>query len=160
MEMKEKFAELGSTTRVWKKEHYRSRILPVLRVLFGFGILYKMIEFVHGGGGRMEAIMYNSSGYASWVFAHWVPMVGIAAGILIASGLLTRLASLILIPIFLGAMILGNHGVFSAFEQSHFLLSLVLFLGCVFFSIIGSGYYSADRALVDENRREDEFYWR
>jgi putative oxidoreductase len=160
MEMKEKYTELRSRIKAWREEHYKSKVLPFLRVLFGMGVFYKIIEFVRDGGAKVEAIMCNSHGYGSWVFAHWVPMVGIAAAILIAAGLLTRVASLIILPIFLGGMILGKYGIYSAFEQSHFLLSLVLFIGSVFFSIIGSGYYSSDRAIEEENRREEEFYWR
>jgi hypothetical protein len=160
MEMRQKITEWRTRVRTWKADHYRSKVLPFIRVLFAIGIFYKMFEFVHDGGAKMEAIMYNSDGYASWVFAHWIPMVGIAAALLIGAGLLTRIASLIILPIFLGGMILGKTGVYSAFEQSHFLLSLVLFLGCIFFAIVGSGYYSADRALADETRREEEFYWR
>jgi putative oxidoreductase len=161
MEIRKKYEDTKAMIKQWREDHFRSKVIPFIRILFGIGILFKIVEFIKDGGGEIEGILYNSTKYGPWIFAHWVPMIGIAAALLIASGLLTRLASLVLIPIFLGGIVLGGvSGVFSAFEQSHFVISFILLLGCIFFSIYGSGYYSADRALVDENRREEEFFWR
>jgi putative oxidoreductase len=161
MDTKEKYTDIKRRIIGWREEHYRSKIIPIFRVLFGIGIIYKMLYFVHSGGAKMENILYNSTHYASWVFAHWIPMIGFAAGILIAVGLLTRVASLILLPIFLGAVLFSHSiGGYSAFEHSTFGISFILLIGSIFFSVFGSGYYSADRAVQEESRREEEFFWR
>src|SRR3954471_791091 len=108
MDTKEKYTDIKRRVMVWRDEHYKSRIIPAFRVLFGMGIIYKMLYFVHSGGAKMENILYNSTHYASWIFAHWIPMIGFAAGLLIAVGLLTRVASFILMPIFFGAILFSH----------------------------------------------------
>jgi uncharacterized membrane protein YphA (DoxX/SURF4 family) len=83
---------------------------------------------------------------------HYIIFAHIAGGGLIAVGLLTRVACIIQIPILLGALILVRWNIMQHFSE--FFLALFTLILLCYFLIIGSGPWSLDR-LIWENDKEN-----
>ena len=76
--------------------------------------------------------------------AHYVALVHLMGGFLIAIGLITRVSVLFQIPILVGAIVFVNaqKGFFSM--HSELPLSILVLCLLILFLIVGSGKYSAD----------------
>src|SRR6185437_364295 len=144
----------------WKESHQNLWVMPLLRILLGAAILLKTFLFIVKGGDTMVDIVMRSSNYVPMFFGHWIPVLEIAAGILIMIGLITRACSLFQIPLFIVAIFFsGQSGVLGAFEQSTLILSIVILLLSVVFAFWGSGICSAKNALIEENKRQEAHFW-
>jgi uncharacterized membrane protein YphA (DoxX/SURF4 family) len=83
----------------------------------------------------------------------WIHLIG---GILIIVGLFTRLASIIQLPILIGAVFFVNlkNGLYG--DQSDLPLSILVLVLVIFFSIEGSGYISLDYVLRKPIEKEED----
>jgi putative oxidoreductase len=123
----------------------------ILRIVLGIFLFFKGMEFARND----EALtgFMNSRGtfgsFTTMLIAHFVIFAHIVGGFLIATGLLTRFACLVNIPILLGALLFVNWS--SGNHFSMFFLSLVTLLLLVYFLIIGSGPLSLNRVLFRHN---------
>lgn len=79
--------------------------------------------------------------------AHYVAFAHLVGGLLIAMGLVTRVAILFQLPILIGAVffINPNHGFYS--ENTELWSSIIVLLLLIFFLIFGSGRLSIDRLI-------------
>ena len=144
----------------WRESHRDMVAIPLLRIVLGVAILIKIYFYVVKGGLSMESIMMSSTGYMSTMFGHWIPVLEIAAGILISIGLLTRASAIFQIPLFIAAIFFSKHsGVLASFEQSQVILSAIILALSIFFAFFGAGTFSAIRALKKENKREEDHFW-
>lgn len=135
--------ELVRKINKWSNSHFTVP-MNLLRIFLGIFIFGKGIEFMYGTQELVELINSESSTGWTLILAHYVAMSHIAGGILVFFGLLTRLALLIQLPIFLGALVLH---VSQGAESSLILqASGALFLSLVFV-VYGSGRYSVDKEL-------------
>ena len=139
---------------VQKVEHcgdlHHAKWLDVIRVILGLLILSKGIEFASQVGAQQEVFPANSFGFsalASTVIIHIVALAHLVGGLLIAIGLLTRLAVVIQMPILLGAIFLVNLTKNFTFFNSELWLSIIVFMLLVLFWIVGSGPYSVDNMI-------------
>ena len=127
----------------WGDAH-QSNWLSVLRIIVGCIIFFKGLFFIQNTE-ALHAMIANSkvSIYAVGL-THWVALVHLMGGILIALGLITRIAILFQIPILLGAIFFVNaeKGFYSIHSELGFSI-LVLALLC-FLLVFGSGKLSLD----------------
>lgn len=143
----------------WRESHQNMWVIPFLRIVLGVAIFAKIIFFIMHSD-QMESAMMDATDYMPFLFGHWMPLLEIGAGILISIGLLTRVSALLQIPLFIAALFFSGHSaVLSSFEHSQTLLSLLILVLSVFFVYWGSGIFSAKRALIKENRREEDHFW-
>lgn len=112
-----------------------------LRMILGIFLFVKGIQFSTSVDALVELIQPSNPTFPSLILAHYVIMAHIAGGILVFFGLITRLALLVQLPLFIGAVTIN---VISGAES--FILAQSIFgLACsLAFIAYGSGRYSAD----------------
>ncbi len=122
--------------------------LDVLRIALGVFIFYKGVLFISNTD-SLVAIMRNANlAFATLAVAHYVAFAHLLGGLLIAMGLLTRVAILFQIPILLGAVFLVNpYGVFSAANNLEFEISIIVLILLFVFLVYGSGKLSVSEQM-------------
>ena len=127
----------------WSTTHH-PRWLVFLRVALGISLFLKGLTFLNNSV-KLEGILLATgiSQYHSWL-ALVITWLHLLCGVFITIGLLTRLSTLILIPILLFAVVFVNasQGVFAA--ESEFAFSLIILLMLIFFFVEGGGPISLD----------------
>ncbi|MCJ8167057.1 DoxX family protein [Pontibacter sp. E15-1] len=127
----------------WADKHHPLWI-DIVRIGLGLFLFVKGVLFIQDTSALM-AIMQNSE--FPWVsagLAHYVALVHLAGGLMIAMGLKTRIAVLFQLPILLGAVFFINpdRGFYS--QNTELWSSIIVLLLLIFFLIFGSGRFSAD----------------
>jgi putative oxidoreductase len=126
----------------WSLTHH-PRWLVVLRVILGVCLFFKGIFFLVNTA-TLEELVRGSlvANRADWlvIFITWSHLLG---GFLIIIGLFTRLATLLNIPILMGAIIFINtqRDAFGAFELP---FAFIVLLMLMLFLVEGSGPISLD----------------
>jgi len=134
-------------------EHWGDTHHPIwmdfVRIVLGLFLLWKGVEFAENMN-RLMSLMSNLpfGNFMMILLAHYVLFAHILGGVLLITGLLTRLACILQIPILLVALFLNIFNQFS--ELSLSLLVLVLL---VYFLVIGSGRWSLDWYINKEDSR-------
>lgn len=128
----------------WGEAHH-PRWLDAVRVLLGVFLFYKGVVFIQNIDVLKTVI--NQSPFLtvlSFWLAHYIVFAHLAGGILIALGLLTRVAILAQLPILLGALIFVHTptGLFDVHSETG--LSILVLLLLIFFLVEGSGPISFD----------------
>lgn len=129
----------------WGNSH-RPGFLDIFRMILGIFITYKGLHFIT----HMNELENTTSGINVWFagafISHYVIFAHILAGPLIVAGLFTRIASLIQIPILIGAVFLVNYpkGLFSIGNHMELEISLIVLVGLVVFVVFGAGRFSID----------------
>ena len=77
----------------------------------------------------------------SMLAIHYVTPAHVIGGLLIIFGLLTRWATLVQLPLIIGAVIINFAG---EMDTTNLILSLVALILCIFFTVYGSGKNSVD----------------
>jgi len=115
--------------------------MHALRMILGVFLFIKGVQFSTSVDSLIELIQPKNTTFPALILAHYVIMAHIAGGILVFFGLITRLALLIQLPLFIGAVTIN---IISGAES--FILAQSIFgLVCsTIFIIYGSGRYSAD----------------
>lgn len=138
---------MGAILRLnrWANAHTNYGI-DALRVLFGAFIFYKGIFFFNESNqAETYRMLATMRGFASnMIIIHIIAMAHICGGILIALGLITRIAVAVQIPIFVAAVLVNLMGELNTIGlvQSGICLALA-----VFFLLYGSGKHSVDYSL-------------
>ena len=137
----------------WLDDH-RDWCFDALRVYLGIGLLVKGLLFASSPevlaslteAGRMRA--------APAMLTHYVVTAHLCGGLMMALGLLTRLAALAQLPILIGAVFFVHlqEGLFARGQNLEFSLLVLFLLALVF--VHGSGRWSVDHYLF-ARRRED-----
>jgi len=132
----------------WGDTHH-PKWMDIVRIALGLFLLLKGIEFAN----NMNQLMAMMSGlpfgnFMMVILAHYVLFAHILGGVLLITGLLTRLACIIQIPILFAAIFVIN--IFRQFSELS--LSVLVLLLLFYFLIIGSGRWSLDYYI----NREDE----
>lgn len=132
----------------WGDTHH-PKWIDLIRMCLGIVLFLKAIEFVNNMD-LLSSLMGKSSFLGSMslgIMGHYIIMVHLVGGFLVAFGLLTRIACLLQIPILLGAVIFVNAPAGIVPPDSSWWLSLVILVLLVFFMVEGGGPWSADRML-------------
>lgn len=122
-----------------------------IRIYLGVGLFAKGIYFAGHLGDVMTLLDHGALQVPNVMIAHYVGLAHLAGGLLIATGLITRFAALIQLPVLIGAIFTVHlrEGFFGTSQNLEFAV-LVLFL-LVLTVVNGGGRLSADAWLA---RRE------
>ncbi|MEX0928597.1 MAG: DoxX family membrane protein [Balneolales bacterium] len=122
-----------------------------LRVFLGGLLCYRGYYFVENLS-EIYVIIEDALPVSAFIIAHYVVFAHLVGGLLLAIGLLTRLAALIQIPVLIGAVFfVRGMGFFGpATELEYSLLVLVLL---VVFFFYGAGKWSVDHRIL---RQEED----
>lgn len=147
----------------WINNH-QTVALDVMRIYLGVGLFVRGILFLTTPEGMGALVDLSDFSMASAGVAAYVTVAHLVGGLLLASGLLTRIAAAVQIPILVGAVALVHlqDGLLSANQSLEF-SALVLFLLVVVF-VFGSGRWSADWYVFEHEpmtqNEEPEMWWR
>jgi len=134
--------------REWAEAH-RDIFLDLVRIYLGIGLFIKGLFFISHGDYLMKLVEDSGDLFiAPATIAHYVIPVHILGGLLLALGLLTRVATLVQLPVLLGAMFWVYLPRIMAVEprQNLEFSALVLFL-MILILIFGAGRWSVDHYL-------------
>lgn len=147
----------------WIDEH-RIVGLDLVRIYLGLGLFVRGVLFAYEGRGVGVLVDLSEFSLASAALAHYVTFAHLIGGLMLAAGLLTRVAALVQVPILMGAVFLVHldQGLLTADQSLEFsALVLVLLLVVVVF---GPGEWAADRYVYEREpeRRDEEpdLWWR
>lgn len=141
----------------WGETHH-PRWLDFVRIALGLFLVAKGVEFAD----NMNKLLNLMSGlpfgnFMMIMLAHYVLFAYILGGVLLASGLLTRFACIINLPVLITAIAMNVFQEFSDLGIAVFILALI-----VYFLVIGSGRWSLDWYVNKEYERrmhhERDFY--
>lgn len=146
----------------WITSH-QEVVLDIVRVYLGVGLLVRGGLFVSQTSGIGSLVDMTQFDVAAAAIVHYVTFAHLIGGLLLAVGLLTRIAALAQIPVLIGAVFFVhlNDGLLSANQSLEF-SALVLFLLFVVF-IFGPGRWSADYYVFQDRADEQEvgeMWWR
>lgn len=133
----------------------RDIAFDLIRIYLGVALLVRGWLFI-GDTSALVALLSESvdASFFSAAVAHYVALAHIGGGLLLALGLLTRVAALVQIPVLIGAVFFVHLGEgLLATGQSLELASLVLFLLVVIF-LHGSGRLSLDYVLFEREQAQ------
>lgn len=139
-----------------KIEHWADTHHPLwmdgLRIALGLFLLIKGIIFISDTEALMAQMQSSNIAFASMAMAHYIGFAHMIGGLFIALGVLTRLFTLLQIPILIGAVFFVNRqGFFSAAYNLEFWISLVVLMLLIVFTVYGNGILSI------KGRRRKEF---
>jgi uncharacterized membrane protein YphA (DoxX/SURF4 family) len=138
--------------KTWSATHH-PRWLVIVRIALGLFLFSKGINFMRDSQ-LLERLIYGGQSLSE-NNTHWLPIfitwINLLGGFMIMVGLMTRLMTLIQIPILVGAIIFinGQRGGFA--PESELGLAILSLLLVIFFLIEGSGPLSLD-AYFQNNR--------
>ncbi|PEN13450.1 DoxX subfamily protein [Longibacter salinarum] len=145
----------------WIQSH-QEVVLDIIRVYLGVGLLVRGGLFISQTSGISSLVDMSQFDIASAAIVHYVTFAHLIGGLLLAVGLLTRIAALAQIPVLVGAVFFVhlNEGLLSANQSLEF-SALVLFLLVVVF-VFGPGRWSADYYVFQTEEEDEvgEMWWR
>lgn len=126
------------------KETHHPLWIEILRILLGVLLFIKGVQFVGDTEALKEVIFKKVDfGFGSFLVLHFVGFAHLMGGLLMAIGLITRIAVLVQIPVLIGAVFINlPEGFFGIGSELGFSL-LILFL-LLFYLGYGSGPLSVD----------------
>lgn len=134
--------------------------LDLLRIYLGVGLLVRGVLFISDRSLLTDWLMQaGEMQFMAGILAHYVALAHLAGGVLLALGLLTRLAALAQIPVLAGAVFFVHleQGLFTTNpDQSLEFSALVLFVLILVF-LFRSGPWSVDHYLEKSAAGEEEF---
>jgi putative oxidoreductase len=132
----------------WGDRHHPA-VLDVLRIMLGIFLFLKGLSFMENMSYLRWIIedqqLLNLSPFLLVAVMYYVTFVHMAGGILITLGLLTRLSSLLQLPIVISALFLIN--IFRSEPNNDLWLSIFACVLLMIFSLIGSGPLSLNKLL-------------
>ena len=147
--------KLISNIENWGDKHH-PKLLDLIRILLGVFLIFKGSLFFKNMPFLrdliIEAKLVDLSAGTITALLYYVTYAHLVGGVLIFLGLVTRLASLIQIPIVLAAVFLVN--IPNRAVHSELWLSVLILALLLLFVIIGSGPISLDRFLTPEEKRQ------
>ena len=123
------------------------RWLTIVRIALGFILFWKGINFIRDSSDLQLMLQRMSIGVidknSEWI-AFLITYINLLGGLFIVVGLFTKTSCIIQIPILVGAVFFVNtkHGLNQS--NAELILSVIVLLLLILFSIKGSGVLSAD----------------
>ncbi|HLU90229.1 MAG TPA: DoxX family protein [Cyclobacteriaceae bacterium] len=129
----------------WADTHH-PRWIDFIRIALGLFIFYKGIIFISDTAALMDMMNNLDTALFNMAMVHYVAFAHLFGGILIAMGLLTRMAVLFQLPILFVAVFFVNinMGFFSVANNLEFEVSLIVLILLIVFLVYGSGKFSVD----------------
>ena len=133
-------------TSQWLDER-RDIWLDLLRIYLGIGLFIRGMLLFGGESGVMLRQLGGDTGDGGWfttvIVAHYVATAHAAGGVMLAFGLLTRIAALVQVPILVGAVVLhSSDGLFALGQSLEFAAFVLVTLLVII--VAGPGRLSVD----------------
>lgn len=124
----------------WGERHH-PRWMDIIRIALGIFLVYKGIDFLYNMSDLVSLMSIKTSfgSFAYILVGHLIVFAHILGGVFLVLGVLTRFASLIQIPILLGAVFLINMPGDAMKPYSELLISILVLLLLIYFLIAGNG---------------------
>jgi uncharacterized membrane protein YphA (DoxX/SURF4 family) len=138
----------------WGDRHH-PKWLDFLRIALGVFLCLKGVEFATNMSSVM-GLMTGAMPFSSFMMvliSHYIVFAHTMGGFLLATGLLTRFACIIQIPILLGAILFINLSPAMMQPFSELFLSILVLGLLIFFLIIGSGPWSLDNVIERSSKK-------
>jgi len=130
----------------WGDSHH-PRWLDLLRIALGIVIFLRGVTFLADTESLRQLIEQTNIKIYTWGIVHYIAFAHLVGGILIAIGLLTRVAIGFQLPVLIGAVFFVNITRGLSFLNSELWISLVVLALLLMFFVIGSGPYSLDHQM-------------
>jgi len=129
--------------KTWNKWANRHSYYPfdLLRIALGIFIFIKGLFFMGDSQILIDLFKPIQSLGGSMIVIHYVAPAHLVGGLLIIFGLLTRWAIIAQLPILIGAVLINFIG---EMDVMNLLISMSVFILCLFFIFYGSGKHSFD----------------
>ncbi|NIJ55932.1 putative membrane protein YphA (DoxX/SURF4 family) [Dyadobacter arcticus] len=127
----------------WGDAHHPAW-MDTVRIALGVFLFAKGISFISDTTQLSRLVTGLDLHLYTVAAVHYVAFAHIFGGFLIAMGCLTRIASIIQIPILLIAVFFVNFRMGFSYLNSEFWISMITLILVVTFSIVGSGRFSMD----------------
>lgn len=123
----------------------------LIRVYLGLGLFLKGVQFITTPTIITDLMAGSQLVVLPMIIIHYISLAHLAGGLMLAIGILTRIAAMIQVPILFGATFFINikYGLLSTHQQFEF-SALVLFL-LIIFSLFGPGNLSIDKGVHQKN---------
>ncbi len=135
----------------WGERHH-PKWVDIIRISLGLFLCYKGIQFPEHASLLINKIPNALSGnsFVLVMLTHYILFAHLLGGILMITGVLTRFACLIQLPILLGAIIFINsyRELWQPFSELY--ISIIVFLLLVYFLVAGNGSWSLARFLEED----------
>jgi putative oxidoreductase len=147
---------MNLTQDMHRIEHWADTHHPVwvdfVRMALGIFLFVKGVMFIQDTEALQSIMSHSQFRWVSLGLAHYVAFVHLVGGLLIAMGLVTRIAILFQLPILLGAVFFINpqHGFYS--ENTELWSSVIVLILLIVFLILGSGRLSVDNLISRPER--------
>ncbi len=135
----------------WGDRHHPAW-MDFIRIILGVFLFIKGFFLFEHSILITNFILTHNLEYLNFMTAQYFILINMGGGLLIASGMLTRFASLLNIPIIVIEAFFAGIPANTAFINSNFALSLMVLALMVLFLVYGSGTISVDNYL---NTHED-----
>ena len=134
---------------------HHPRWMDVIRIFLGIAIFIKGIYFIHNPEALLQILQNSKISGWTLIVEHHVAFTYLVGGILIAIGLITRIAIIFQLPVFFGSIFccLTHRGFFSVFSDLTF--SIIMFVLLIFFLIWGPGRFSVDAYMKKKSDFDD-----
>jgi putative oxidoreductase len=135
----------------WGDTHH-PKWIDLLRIVLGIFLVFKGVEFANNMTVVTNLVkgQVPFSDFMTLILVHFILGAHLLGGALLTLGMLTRFACIIQIPVLLGAIFI-NTTLLKPFSEI-FLAILILVL-LIYFAVIGSGPWSLDRAISQEEKQ-------
>jgi uncharacterized membrane protein YphA (DoxX/SURF4 family) len=135
----------------WGDAHH-PRWVDIVRIALGIFLMYRGVVFLENMSVELDRlasqISFNSFTLLS--LGHFVVFAHLLGGLLLATGVLTRFACIIQIPVLICAIVFVNASQGLWTTGSELLLSILVLLLLIYFLIVGNGRWSLNRFVQEE----------
>lgn len=122
-------------------DHHHPKWIDIIRIILGIFLCYKGIDFLRNTS-LLISLMSGNTSFSAFItvfLAHVIPFVHIIGGLLLVMGVLTRFASLIQIPVLIGAIIFVNAAKDVLLPYAELYVTITVLLLLIYFLIAGNG---------------------
>ena len=137
----------------WGDTHH-PRWVDIIRIALGIFLIYRGVIFLENMSVELDRlaskISFNSFTLLS--LGHFVVFAHLLGGLLLATGVLTRFACIIQIPVLICAIVFVNASQGLWTRGSELPMSILVLLLLIYFLIVGNGQWSLNRYVQEEKK--------
>ena len=130
----------------WMK--HRSDAMVIVRIYLGIGLAVRGALFASKPDVLLELIQSTGDWFLPYLLAHGIAFAHLGGGVLLAIGLLTRVAAAIQMPPVVGAIVLIHFGEGLFVASQALELSILVLVLLSIFAVFGAGRLSVDHRLA------------
>lgn len=140
----------SSSQKSWlvSNRHYA---IEFLRIFLG-GLLFIKGYFFIENINEIYGLIEENMEYSSFIIAHYVAIAHLVGGLMLLFGLYTRIASIVQLPVLIGAVFFIDTQDTMLATSSQFEYSLVVLVLLLVFMIYGWGKWSADHRIIRKKK--------